>query len=191
MGKEELIKNINTPEELFDFMNKNITYGYLGNNNKVYKENDPNFDKDWIEEYILESVDDILKTKVGNCWDQAEFEREWFEEHNYEYKTIYEQVMVDYNNPYPTHTFLIYKKNDKWYWFENAWESEKGIHEFNSLNDLLSCEYKRYINMLRTYDIKDNEINKIECYEYKTPKTHMSVENYINYVKNGKKTPIL
>ena len=92
-------------------MNKNISYGYLGKNNKIYMPNDPNFDKDWLDNYILETPYDILSTKVGNCWDQVEFERNWFENNNYEYKTIYNQVLLNYDNSYPTHTFLVYKEN--------------------------------------------------------------------------------
>lgn len=32
----EEYNNINTPKKLFEFMNQNISYGYLGKNNKIY-----------------------------------------------------------------------------------------------------------------------------------------------------------
>ena len=73
-----MMHNIKTPEELLDYMKNNIQYGYLGNNGKIYHYNDFDFDKDWYQEYILENKDDVIKNKVGNCWDQVEFEREWF-----------------------------------------------------------------------------------------------------------------
>ena len=69
INKYSLIK---TPEELLEFMDNNINYGYLGKNNKVYYFGDVDFDKDWYHEYILESKDDILRTGIGNCFDQTE-----------------------------------------------------------------------------------------------------------------------
>ena len=167
-------------------MNKNISYGYLGKNNKVYMPNDPNFDKDWKDNYILENASDILSTKVGNCFDQVEFERNWFENNNYEYKTIYNQVLLNYDNSYPTHTFLVYKENNKWYYFENAWEDMKGIHEFNTLEELLEYEYNKYIEFLKEFNITDEEIEKIKYFEYSKPKEHISAKEYIEYMLKQK-----
>ena len=175
-------KNIKTPKELYEFMSKNITYGYLGKNNKIYHFGDKNFNDDWTSEYILETYDDVLNTKVGNCWDQVELEREWFSKHNYEFKTYYHQVILDYQNPYPTHTFLVYKENDKYYWFENAWDDMKGIHEFNTLEELLDFEYKENLKLLIQYNIKNNEIDKISYFEYDKPKNNISSEEFVNYV---------
>lgn len=178
--------NIKTPKELNEYMNKNISYGYLGKNNKIYMPNDPNFDKDWLDNYILETPYDILSTKVGNCFDQVEFERNWFENNNYEYKTIYNQVLLNYDNSYPTHTFLVYKENNKWYYFENAWEDMKGIHEFNTLEELLEYEYNKYIEFLKEFNITDEEIEKIKYFEYSKPKEHISAKEYIEYMLKQK-----
>ena len=57
MLDKELINKYNlikTPEELLEFMDNNINYGYLGKNNKVYYFGDIDFDKDWYNEYVLE-----------------------------------------------------------------------------------------------------------------------------------------
>ena len=182
----KLYTNIKTPNELNEYMNKNILYGYLGKNNKIYMPNDSNFDKDWLDNYILENAFDILNTKVGNCWDQVEFERNWFENNNYEYKTIYHQVLLNYDNSYPTHTFLIYKENDKWYWFENAWEDMKGIHEYNTLEELLNDEYNKNIEFLKTFNITAEEIEKIKYFEFNKPKEHISAMEYVKYILNSK-----
>ena len=176
---ENNYNNITSPEELLKFMSGNIEYGYLGRNNHIYKENDPNFDKDWLDEYILENASDVLKTKIGNCWDQVELERDWFKKNNYEFKTIYHQVLLDYDNPYPTHTFLVYKKDNKYYWFENAWENMRGIHEFNSIEELLEFEYKENIKMLKNYNILEEEIKKIKYCEYDEPVSHISAMEFV------------
>ena len=93
---ETIFNNIKTPYELLDFMSKNINYGYLGKSGRVYHFDDKDFNEKWYEEYILESDKDILKTLYGNCWDQVELERYWFEKNGYEVKTIFEIVNIDY-----------------------------------------------------------------------------------------------
>ena len=50
-----ILKDINTPEELLDFMSNNINYGYLGKNGRVYHYDDKDFDSSWYREYILEN----------------------------------------------------------------------------------------------------------------------------------------
>ena len=180
--------SIKTPKELLKFMSNNISYGYFGKNGKIYNFDDEDFNKKWKDEYILESSEDVLKNKIGTCWDQVEFERDWFSKHNYEFKTIYHQVILNYDNPYPTHTFLVYKENDKWYWFENAWDDQKGIHEFNTFDELLKFEYQKYLKKLKEYSIKDEEIAKIKYFEYSKPNSHINVINYLKHIINNKKT---
>ena len=112
-------------------MSDKIKYGYLGKNGRIYHHDDADFDSKWYEQYILENKSDILKNLYGNCWDQVEFERDWFLNKGYEVKTIYEMVKLDYINKYPTHSFLVYKDNDYWCWFENADFNNSFINIFN------------------------------------------------------------
>ena len=177
---------IRTPEELLNFMSNKINYGYLGKNGRVYHYDDIDFNSDWYEQYILESTDDLLNNLFGNCWDQVEFERDWFLKKGYEIKTIYEMVKLDYDNEYPTHSFLVYKdKNDYWYWFENADFDNRGIHKFNSFDELLNYQYKKYVEFLKTFNITDEELEKIIVTEFDKPKEHISAEEYLNHVINS------
>ena len=140
--------NINTPEELLDFMSNNFNYGYLSKTGHLYRFNDDNFDFDWFNEYKLQTADELLETKVGNCFDQVEFERDWFLKHNYEIKTIFEMVNLSYENDYQTHSFLVYKdKDNNWCWFENADYDNRGIHKFDSFDKLIDYEYKNILLM--------------------------------------------
>ena len=181
------MNNIKTPEELLDFMSHNINYGYLGKNGKVYHQGDSNFDEDWYKQYILEDKEDILENLCGNCFDQVELEREWFLNNGYEIKTIYEMVKLEYENVYPTHTFLIFKDNNSWCWFENADSNNRGIHRFNSLDELLDFQYKKYVEYLKTFNIKDSEIEKIIMTEFDKPKENISSDEYLNHVINSKR----
>lgn len=174
--------NIKTPEELLDYMSNSINYGYLGKNGRVYHYDDSDFDLDWHEQYILENSSDLINNLYGNCWDQVEFERDWFLNNGYEIKTIYEMVKLDYDNNYPSHSFLIYKDNDNWCWFENADFNNRGIHIFNTLEELLDCQYNIYVEFLKTFNITDDEIEKIIITEFDKPKGHISASEYLDHV---------
>ena len=179
--KSDLL-NIKTAYELLDFMSINIKYGYLGKSGKVYYYEDKDFYNKWYSEYVLESKDDILKNLVGTCFDQVELERFWFERNNYEVKTFFEMVKLNYENNYPMHTFLAFKDGDKWYYFENADNKNRGIHAFSSLDELLKYQYNKYIEYLREFDILDKEIKNIIIKEYFKPKERIGIEEFIEEV---------
>ncbi|MBR1386564.1 MAG: hypothetical protein IJ568_07010 [Bacilli bacterium] len=180
------MNNIKTPEALLDFMSKNINYGYLGKNGRVYHYDDIDFNVEWEQLYILESPSDVLKNLYGNCWDQVEFERKWFLKEGYQIKTIYEMVKLDYDNNYPTHTFLIYKDNEYWCWFENADFNNRGIRKFMTIDELLNYQYKKYLDFLKTFNITSEEIEKIIMTEFDKPKEHINVKEYLEHVINSK-----
>lgn len=182
-----IFSKIKTPQELLNFMSENINYGYLGKSGRIFNDNDKDFNEKWFDEYILEGKDDILKTLSGNCWDQVELEREWFIKNNYEVKTIYEMVNLDYKNDYPTHSFLIYKDNDNtWNWFENADVSNKGIHSFYKLEELLNYQYNKYLKLLKEFNITNEEIKKIIITEFQKPRRRINANDYLNHVINSK-----
>lgn len=179
--------SIKTPEELLKFMSSNIEYGYLTKDGKTYKPDDEDFDKYWFDKCILEDHDDVLKYKVGTCWDQTEFERKWFLDNGYEIKTFYEQVMLDYVNPYPSHSFLTFKKDNKWYWFEHSDESNRGIHEFDTLDELLNYQMNKHKEFLiNAYEIKDEELDRFALFEFDKPKKHISVREYLMHATKNR-----
>ena len=95
-------------------------------------------------------------------------------------------VKLDYDNEYPSHAFLIYKDNDCWYWFENADFNNRGIHKFDSLDELLEYQYNKYLEYLKEFNITNDEIKKIIITEFDKPKEHISAEEYLNHVINSK-----
>ena len=186
---EKQLENIKTPYQLLEFMSNNINYGYLGKSGRVYHYDDFDFDEKWYDEYVLESSADILKTLCGNCWDQVELERYWFRKNGYEFKTIYEMVRLDYENDFPTHSFLIFKDEDNnWNWFENSDFENRGIHKFDSINKLLKYQYDKYLKLLKKFNISVSEIEKIIFTEFEEPKSNISASQYIEFVVNS--TPI-
>jgi len=179
-------KNIKTPSELMDFMNDNITYGFISKTGRVYIDQDEDWNKDWFTQCIVQSGESMLKTKCGTCWDQVELERKWFQEHDYQFMTIFSWFEINKPNNYPTHTFLAYKENNKWYWFEHAFTSYRGIREFNSLVELISDVKAKQLKSAVESGIANPKDRKlIKSYEYKEPKPNLCVGDYIDHVVKG------
>lgn len=179
----ETYNNIRTPLELLDFMYNNITYGYITKDGNIYKYNDKNFNS-LFNEYILQINDEILKTLVGTCWDQVEFERHWFLKNNYEIKTFFIMLKVNYQNNYPTHTYLAYKdkRTNNWCLFENADYNNRGIYEFKNLKELLKLQTNNQIKMYKEIGIKSEELNNIIIKEYKTITKNLNAKEFIEFV---------
>ena len=168
-----IIEEINSPEELLNYMDNNITYGFVGKNGKHYT--DASSDE-WYDQCIVQSGEELLESKIGTCWDQVELERLWFENHQYKYHTYFMWFEVERDNNLPTHTFLIYEGDNKYYWFEHAFEAQKGIHEFYTLDDAIEdVKYKQL-------EYTNEDINNLVVYEYTKPNNHLNVDEFLKHV---------
>lgn len=184
--KMNIYNNLKKPEELLEFMNQ-IHYGYKGNDGKIYDDAASElFKNNWYSKCVVQDHLGVLETKIGTCWDQVEFERNWFEVNNYEHKVYF--LCYDIEKDHSTHTFVIYKENNNYYWFENAFEKYRGIHKYDSLNELLKDIVSKSIEFNKiNYKLKENLENKVVLCEYPKPKTNCSVEEFFNNInKNGK-----
>lgn len=162
----------------FEVMNlmKEIEYGWMDKNGNKHDIVDASFS----DNYVLQRPKEIIKNKVGVCWDQVELERYYFKGNDYNIKTYF---IVHYDNDKcPTHTFLIFEKNNKYYWFEHSWERFKGIHEYNSLKDLLIDVRNKFIK----YELNNNyNKNNLCLYNYKKPKYYLSVLEFYKHCEAG------
>lgn len=172
-------EEIKTPLELKEFMSKNINYGFVGKNGKTYTiENEEEFNKNWLKEYKLQDPKNILTSYIGTCWDTVELEREWFTQKGYNIKTFFIWFKVDKPNNLPTHTFLAYKENDNWNWFETG-----GIGEFTKLEFLLEYVKENHYKESNA-TLEDKQYLKI--YEYSKPPYNIGVNEYIDHVTRKK-----
>ena len=89
---------------------------------------------------------------------------------------------------HPTHTFLIYEKDNKFYYFEHSFEAEKGIYEFNSLDEAINSVKERHIKFTKMNysDSDDCDMNTLVVYEFDKPEGHLGVEEYFDYVTKNK-----
>lgn len=182
----EEYNKINTPEELLEFMDRNINYGIKDDEGNVYLWNMDSFQDACETKWKFKSGLDVVRLGYGHCWDQVEIERDWFSKHNYEFKTLF--IYSDSDFPYVCHTYLVYKDNDKWNWFEHADNGNKGIHKMNSLEEtiLLQRETSIKFNQSIGFPINDETIKTIYIYEYTPPRIGCSNQEFLdNIFDNG------
>ena len=161
--------------EIMDLM-KDIEYGWVDEQNNKYMKVDDSFK----DKYILQSPKDILKSKVGVCWDQVELERYFFKNYVPSVKTFF--IVYDDNDKCPTHTFLTFEKNNKFYWFEHSWEIFRGIHEYTSLNQLLLDIKNKFVSC----ELHGNyEKTNLYIYEYSKPKYHIGTQEFFNHCSSN------
>jgi hypothetical protein len=131
--------------------------------------------------YILQSPIEIIKSKVGICWDQVELERYLF---NKIKKCIETYFIVYYDGDRcPTHTFLIYIENYKYYWLEHSWEMFKGLHEYNNKLDLLKDVKSKFI----INELNNKYDNMSLCiYKYEKPKSGLNALEFYKHCESGK-----
>lgn len=113
----ESVYNSNYPKELYSWMKTNIRYKSTG---------------------ILLSPEEVEKYGYGDCHDQANYIHNKLSNKNISNRRLF---MIEYNNLNSpggkTHTAAYYKQNGKYYWIENAWYGQTGIHgPYNSIFDL-------------------------------------------------------
>lgn len=150
-----LFMELKTPEELYNYMKGNIRYGFYSDLSQgIYIRSKLN--NDFLYEYMifynycLQKPEQMIKTKVGICFDQVEFERKWFVNYGYKVHTFF----CNFHN----HAFLVYEYNGKYYYFERTLKKLNGIHEANSLKDILD-EYKKQ-------QLSDCSFENFKLYEY-------------------------
>lgn len=180
----ELIK---TPEELLEYMNQNIKYGFVNSNGKIYLTlNTQELQDAYRKEWRLSSPKRLLEVKYGSCWDQVELERDWFSSHGYTYKTLFIWFLFPYENSYSTHTYLIYKENEQWHYFEHSDASHRGIYSFKTLKEAIEYQKKLHIKSNRTRNpVGEEEIKRIHIYEFQTPKFGLSMDEYIDNIEKN------
>lgn len=154
---------------------QDIEYGWVDKDKNKRKE----IDKSYENDYRLQSPQELLKSKIGVCWDQVELERYYFKSNN----NIKTYFIVHYDNDRcPTHTFLTYEKNNKYYWFEHAWEKYRGIHEYNNEKEMLIDIRNKFIKM----ELNSNyQKNNLLLREYFKPKYNLSVKEFFNHCEKN------
>lgn len=76
---------------------------------------------------------EVLKYKVGTCWDQSLALAYLLSQAGIEFKYFFMEKPSN-----ATHTFVVARVDNKYYWLETAWACHKGIHAASSESQVLS-----------------------------------------------------
>ncbi len=178
------IEDVKTPEELLKFMDEHIQYGFTDGDGNIYTmEDDEAFEEGVKTVWRLGTAHDLIKGGYGHCWDQVEFEREWFLNHGYVVKTIYIWFELDHENPYTTHTSLIYEEDDKYCLFEHADYMNRGISKFDTYKDALFRQIENHLKTNRSVGPMTKDV--VEClhiYEYDRPPYGIDMFGFIDFI---------
>lgn len=176
---EDLLK-LNTPEKLYGYMQTHIKYGYIRRDtNKVETIDFNNF----YRKYSLMSPQEVYDSGVGICWDQTLFEKYIFDNviKKYDYKIFFLQQE---NVNQTTHTFLVFKRNGKYCYFENAFSDYAGIKEFDSYDDILEYVIS---NMRKNEDDEGIYVNDLGK---DFPKINSTCKEFYNFCRHKKEIKI-
>jgi len=173
--KKELTENLQPFEleaekdrirDVLDIM-KDVEYGFISqvDGKKIT-------DRDWIhhcdlDKYYKVNTDPLktIKDKLGICQDQS----------------IAVKYLMNKLHPEDTvklftmtkspigHCVPCYRHNDKWYYIENSWDKEKGLHGYFESED----ELKKYLKFIYFENHKDDtpKDSKVEVGKYTMPLT--------------------
>lgn len=136
--KDEMsFDSINTPKELMDFMDINIKYGWIDKNGKRHFNNLTGF----RENYRISSLDEILKSGLGTCIEQAKmikcfFDRMGIKNKLYCYRRY--ETEENFDNEVRMHCFVLFYYDNSWYHFEHSNILKKGIHRYISLDTAIN-----------------------------------------------------
>lgn len=152
-------------DDFLIYLNTKIEYGYIGQNNKIYKSANKEFEAD----YLLQVKDRLTSTKIGHCWDFVELERYYFNQ----LKIKNESYFICDDKLDITHTLLIYFLKGEIYYIESAWFKNKGIYKFKSKQ-----EFWNYFLPLYS---KSNGNVSLKYYLYKEPPYPMTTVQFVDY----------
>ncbi len=146
-----------------------IKLGYRDKEDNKYIGFDPNFK----ETFYLQSPKQLLESKIGSCFDQVELERELISRLGVDCRTYFISYPDDDYDM--AHAFIIYKDSQKYYWLENAWRKYKGLHVYNSKDDLFDDVLGKFVKT-----IPNGEFKKVKLYLYEKPRSGISYAKFVS-----------
>ena len=144
--------SLSTPIQVYNWMNRNLRY--------------KQFSK-------LMSAQEVYEKKYGSCHDFVQFEDYFFKKFDFKYGKVF---AIEYTSGKKsggrTHSFIWFIKKDKYYWFEYAWPSHKGINgPYDSLNELK--------NDFKDKMLKESNFEDVEFSAVKGIKVGMTLDEYV------------
>lgn len=144
MNLRKEFDKLKTPDELMEFMNKYIKYGWIGKDNILRISTIQDFTK----QYRVSTLEEVLQTGIGICFEQVALEKEFFARQNIKTETF------SIFTTHMCHAFLLYEKNHIFYKFEHSSSKCRGIFSYDTKEDLLRAEVDSFCER---HSIKNKE----------------------------------
>ncbi len=118
---------------------------------------------------------------LGFC----ELERLFFETNNIEHDCYFIESYLNQNEGGPTHTFSLYKENNKWCWFEFSWFYYRGIWKFNSKEEALKNIVENFKNFY------NNKLININLYKTSKVTKRLNPFKFVDHCLNVEKIKLI
>lgn len=146
---EDEICQIKNAKDVYDFMDKNIQYGWID----IYGKEHLNTMKEFRKIYRTMSIKETLENKIGTCIEQVNLMNYLLNKINVKNKMFCCRIFEpdDYNNleeDEHMHCFVLYYENEKVYHIEHPNFEKKGIYEYSSEDEAIST-IENYYKKLR------------------------------------------
>ena len=144
---------------------------------------------------LLQSPEEFVKHHVGNCWDQTELHRKWFEGHGYKVKTY---LLYYYLNDSccPSHSIVAFREGDKWCWFEPMFcgtaVEYSGVRRYCTEEDLLKDFQRVFALNGQKSGVLPQKLDdaRWSLYEYLGPKYRIPDREFYTHCRKGRKIAI-
>ena len=146
--RKTTIDKIKTPQDILDYMNGHIRYGWLDIDNEEHIGNMKNFRR----LYRTSSIEEVLKHGLGTCIEQVMLMHYLLDRINVENKMFCTRVYEgrDFNNleaEEHMHCFILYYMDGKVYQLEHPNWEKIGIHEYATEEDAINEINDYYVKM--------------------------------------------
>lgn len=172
------VSDIKSSQDVYDFIDENIEYGWIDYNNKKHL----NTMKDFRKMYRTMSLDKILQNKLGTCIEQVYLMNHLLNKINIKSKMFCCRIFEadDYGNleeEEHMHCFVLYFENGKVYHMEHPNFDRKGIYEYDSEDDAINSIVDYYIKLRGGKDSPTKEF-----FEVKPDISFQEFNKYINHL---------
>lgn len=156
---------------------KDIKYGWFDKNDELHD----SLYEGYSEKFKMQTNKHIEESRIGVCWETVELAREYLKKEGINCKT-YLSILIQ--TGYHCHTFLVVEHENKYYWLEASFKQFKGVHVFNSLEEIFQIIIDNFHEIVRKEEFNKNDIR---FYEYDKPKEGIFCVDFFMHCFAGKR----
>lgn len=150
-----------TLQELYNKY-KDIEYGWYDGNNQLHLHVVDGF----LAKFKMQTIEHIKETKNAICWEVVELYRHELEEKGINCETYFFCLN---ETGYHCHSIIVVPYDNKYYWIEGSFKDFKGVHEYDTLDEIFDVIKNNYHIIVRDPKKKVNK-DHIRIYRYTKPK---------------------